>query len=1115
MAVTFIMGRAGAGKTHACLTAIRDRLAERASGPPLMLITPEQASLQTERALALISPGGGYLRAEVLSFSRLIRRVWSEVGREPPVISAEARVLALRLLLRRKPQLAAHFGRAAHTPSFYQAVEATLNELLSEGVTPAELLRAATNCRVGAADRLRALGQLLDAYLSWLGEHRLDPALRLKKLRQQVMQTPWLHEAEVWVDGFAGFTQEEAATLVALAQRARAMWITSLCDPNPPPAPHIDLFSRARDTQAELRAQFEAAGVAVGFDASLIGTNHRVTATSPLAQLEARLGGPSRTRRSATTADLGDTDRGAVRVLACGLPRDEVMAVARFIRERVARGAARFSDFAVIARDLAPWAETIDAVFADFDIPRFIDRRRPLPGHPVVRLVHGVFEALRSDFAPQCMRSLLQTELIPIRRRHRERLDLALQESHARGPDAWRAAQWPLSNMTPRAQAGLENARRRIVDGLEPLLLESTRGPCVASAWLQLLYELLQTWDTPRRLGDWSRQAHRHGDYEAAEVHRLAWDQLCDVLSDIHEVFGTESLTADEFAALLADALRDITLGVAPPELDQVLVTAIDRSRHPEVKHAWLLGFNEGVFPKPAEPDPVLSDEDRAAAAAAGLAALRPRGNDVSAERLFAYIACTRPSDSLTISHATRTGDGQPLAPSPLLADVFAVHPICDVEDESSAAVPVSLRDFVRTTHAHREHERQTLTANDRPQTRRYAALRRALETDPTTRTTLARLTRGERYTNNVTPVAPYRGARGVWTASHSELNRYLRCPFKHFARHGLDLDEQQLAPSPARSNGLLMHALLAATVQRAIDSGSPVQDIPPDAWRNWRDEATQRHFNDFGPWRADARFWLGAIGQQVDRVLDVHVERWRRGVMQPLACELPLSDADNQTTTSAIAPLRVALRGSIDRIDAADLNGQRFLVVYDYKRRSQSLRTAPYLVEQSLQLALYGLAAQQRFPTSDVVGLLIAPLQAKETTGSAKFPNAAPLEQHLELFKPRGVLTPRAVEVLDPNNHGGVVHVKRTKMGQLAGDVGDDARIDHWLATAAETIAVAARGVAAGDIAVRPVVHADTLPCRTCGYQALCRFDRRHNRPVAAESVLPLLASHATSNVS
>ena len=48
----FTIGRAGTGKTHACLAAMRQRMAEAPMGPALILLLPEHMTFKVERELA-------------------------------------------------------------------------------------------------------------------------------------------------------------------------------------------------------------------------------------------------------------------------------------------------------------------------------------------------------------------------------------------------------------------------------------------------------------------------------------------------------------------------------------------------------------------------------------------------------------------------------------------------------------------------------------------------------------------------------------------------------------------------------------------------------------------------------------------------------------------------------------------------------------------------------------------------------------------------------------------------------------------------------------------------------------------------------------------------------
>jgi ATP-dependent helicase/nuclease subunit B len=139
MPVRFIVGRAGSSKTWRCLEAVRARLREDpAGGSRPLLLVPEQASFQMERAL-IETPGiHGFIRCEVLSFQRLAYRILAETGAEPrradQTIGPLGRMMAIRRLIRREKAQLRLLGRVADTPGLVKQVAAALEELWNRRV---------------------------------------------------------------------------------------------------------------------------------------------------------------------------------------------------------------------------------------------------------------------------------------------------------------------------------------------------------------------------------------------------------------------------------------------------------------------------------------------------------------------------------------------------------------------------------------------------------------------------------------------------------------------------------------------------------------------------------------------------------------------------------------------------------------------------------------------------------------------------------------------------------------------------------------------------------------------------------------------------------------------
>lgn len=1196
MPVRFVLGRAGTGKTYHCLTSAAAALAEP-DDARLILLVPEQASFEMERALAMMAPGGGFSRAEVLSFSRLVRRLFADTGGEPEALRSSGRRMKLRAAAVRHPELLAPFGRAANTPGFFEQVSRVIEQLLAEATGPDALREAAERIDdLALQARLASLASLFEAYEQDLGNEYVDPAARIAAARARLDNCTWLDGARIWVDGFAGFTGQELAFLVGLAKRAQSVDITLLLDPATIPAstarpPRPSLFTRTERTHARVRDALAAARVPVD-DPVVLDTPHRFARTPSLRALERGLAGDpysaraapsesgaspepsadppgagaSATRRRtpatgrqlslfgegsgperprdgralsptdppapATDTSTSDTAAGddrptavppptSLRVLACQSHRDEMEQAARWIRQQVAESAGRrrFRDFALICRDLTQFAGLASEVLREYEVPFFLDQRRPLAHHALARFASDLLEAARTNLSGPPMVRLLRSGLLPVRRGHAEALEEAVVMNAVRGLDAWSRAAWCFeSHSRPRDE--LDQARRSVATGLADLTRLAQADAASGRTWTETLYATLERLKVAQRLRAWVRAARANRQWERAEVHRTAWEALIDVLDEAHAMLGDTRLAADDFASALTSALDEQTIGLAPPTLDQVLVGAIDRTRHPDVRCAWIFGFNEGIFPAAPPNEPLFGARDRLTLGDAGLEALEPRAAEVMDEPLLGYIACTRASDMLRISYAAVGLDGEPAHPSPLLEGLRTAIPDLRVERPEADAPPVTLSEVARGC-----------VASDDRVGGRYRALRAALARDRNLSTRLDWLLRGEKYSNDVQPVGNYRRPEDrpgvVWAPSASELDAYIQCPFKHFAARGLRLAERRVPTPPHLELGRIAHEVLAAALRNAIARKKDAR-LDDDAWLECLEAASRTiaagiEVHDLGQRRPVMAALLAGLEPFLRELTLVHAERWRRGTAAPLVCEQPFGEPEEPTSWPALELSldhgeRVHVRGRIDRVDVCVTPRGRFLMVYDYKSTVEKRLDARFLTQKRLQAFIYLRAAQQVLEKKGFRpgGVFTAPLYPDPgviDTGYYEDANAD--EQRMYLYKPRGIVATEIVDHLDrglDTAPSPVIHAQRTQKGAFrkSSDVMSARELELRLDLLDETVRAAAMGLAQGEIPPAPLYENKTLACRYCDFQPVCRFEQPLNQTRVPLRHLPVLPEHA-----
>lgn len=1122
-----MLGRAGAGKTHACVAGVLQALAAaRTARDPqrVIFLVPEQASFQVERAVATQAPGGGYMHAEVLSFSRLAHRLLADLPRVPESMPARARQLVLRRIghgLRHELQ---GLRRATDTDGFYVALSRLIEECLREGVTAAQLETAAAAATGALRTKLADLARFLAAYEQWLGPERADAAGRLAVLRARLEQVPWLRGASVWVDGFADFTGEELHTLIALAQHAADMKIALLLDPHAPAVAHLappdelGLFRRPEQTYQRLRHLLREAGVTVNPPLLLTPVPPPRFARAPqLAQLERVLATPAGAAEGVTPSRSAVAGS-AVRLVRCATHRDEIAAAARWIRAQMiaAEGRLHWRDFAVIARDLTPLAARIAEIFQAYEIPYFLDRRRALKTHPLTRLLPLLLDVATSDFAPQATLRLLRTGPLPLSRAAGERLAQCVARELVRGSAAWHADGWPWQR-----SARVLKIRRQFVSAIAPLQRCAADPATSAATWAAALYDALHALRVDQALARWQQDAETAHRWEAAELHRHAWETVCTLLEDTHTFLADAPLAAAQVRAIVVSALADVTVGMAPPTLDQVLVSSVDRSRHPDIQFAWVLAFNAGVFPAPPSADLVLSTADREALQRAGTLPLGAARDDALGERMLAYIALTRPAHQLVISYARVDDDNQELLPSPLLDDVRRALPELQMEEPEAWTAPVCVEELAAGYLAARE-------VREPRAWQRLEQLTAVARRDEYLGQRLTHLLRGVQYRNTPDKVPllpserPAEQPATAWYGSLSMVQKFIACPFQHFATHRLRLNVDQGAPPAARELGSATHAVLAEVTRRALaEAAQDVTALTAARWQELLDEALDAWWQKQPPELAQRRpdfafFARDMLATLLRDLLSVHVERWRRGDFQPAFVEQEFAAQGAAGVWPALAldlgdGARMQLRGKIDRVDLAQQPaGDALLAVYDYKTTAHRVR-GKYLTAQRLQLFAYLLAAEQAAGSAplDAAGVFLAPL-FPNTEALKHIAKAPAADIALHLWRPVGALSAAHARRFDraAADPSPVVNMSIKNGAPQSGDVLSPAAFAAYLRAARETLAQAGASLAAGAVAVAPLIENRTLACTRCEFCTVCRFERGLNPPRVAEFALPQIGA-------
>lgn len=1115
MPVRFVLGRAGTGKTRHCMVAVDEWVREKGVCAPVFVLVPSQATFTTERKLACDDGAPARLNVRVVSFESLPRELGvSETGKEL-FVSSRARRIVLAQILRENAAKLQYFRETALQPHLAARLETAMAEIQQELLTidqiESVLLTGTQTPGNEVAAKLHDLRLIMVEYAKYLGQDRIDPLRRLQQLETLIPQSPLVKDSLVLVDGFSGFTAIQVRLLIALARCCQQMDLCLMLDGDARPQVEaadedLGLYARTRTTYARLMGAFRKEGVTLQRPL-LLHKVHRFKNPS-LHAIEAQW---EHEHPTAVPASDGD-----VTIVEAPDREQEVAHAARQIRKWQIDG-ARLRDIGVFCRNLEPYRAAINRTFAEHGIACFIDCRRPLASHPLVRYINAVLQIARQGWRQQTVVELLKTGLSGLNTEEADFLEnFALK--HGIDKIAWISDEpWQLTQSHPledelpederQANARAEALRQKLVEPIRTFLAV-LKQPCPMRDHLRALYDLLCGKEHNLRavLGMWSKNENDAGNPERAQEHQQAWKQVMELFDDAVRLVGHVEATGDHFVQMIEAGLEDLDLALTPPTLDQVMVGQIDRSRSPEFRKMIVMGLNEGEFPVIFAEDPIFSDAERKLLQENDLEFSPPSAQQAMAENMLGYIALTRASETLVLSRALTTADGKETVASSFLrrvgrivAGANASSPLLGGVDTISSPMQaaIALVQYLSRKNA-------ALRSDD---DRQYEELGQWLwnQDEASIVAAPARFAqRGLDYTNRaqlhleqVKRLYPL-----PLVSSISRLETFAACPFKHFAQYGLKLREREVAELSSLDLGNAFHFVLEQMARQIITQRGTWSEITDADVEELADEVAKQVRNQLLLSSARNRYLLGHIKTTLRRVLRDQRIAEQTGEFVPLAAEITFGDRPDaalgalEITTPSGKLLK--LQGKIDRVDWVE--HELRVAVYDYKMRGKKLELKRVLNGLTLQLLAYLLVLDQQGAQLSG-GRRLTPagafyVQLLRGMQSAKVPGEPLADDEIQAI-PQGVFHDDALGLFDsrirPGEKSKAVNAKLNQDGSIAAS-SNAAMTQEELAALLDKVRTIMAGLAedllSGNVETKPYRLNKSTPCEYCEFRSLCRID-------------------------
>lgn len=988
MSLRLIYGRAGSGKSYFCLNEIRTKL-DDGQNTPLILIVPEQFTLQAEKNLVKAVGTGGIMRVEVLSFRRMAYRVFNEIGGAAcrHINSAGKCMLIYRIIDSMKDELKV-FSRAVRQQGFVSIISDIIAELKRYNVTP-ECLKNAGE-RIDGNEllkgKLEEIGAIYGEFENRLHERYIDADDDLTELAKKINSSRYLEGAEIWIDEFSGFTPQEYKVIEGLLKKAKRVNIC-LCTDCLEGNCDIDgsnVFSPARNTAGRLLRIAKECGINVetpvmqgdGYGAELPSSDGEEFATLPGRFRESKEIRHLERNIFSYPYKIYPCKTNDIRVFSAANVYSEVEDAARDIISLCRDRGMRYRDIAVVTGNLAGYEGLVRAIFGEYGIPYFIDRKRDITDHPLIRLILSALEIFINNWSYESVFRYLKTGLTGI-----EQEDVDIIENYVLAFGI-RGSRWTQDEIWDfRLNSGLENKEmseyeknvlarvneiRKMITGPLMNLCSRIKGRKKAGEICTALYEFLCDTGVPERIERWTEEFKESGELDLAIEYGQVWNIVMEVFDQIVEAVGEENTGIERFYRILSIGLGEYKVGVIPPALDQVLVGSVERSKSHEISALYILGVNDGVFPAVSNNEGILSDKDRETLRSYGMELAQDTRTKAFEEQHLIYTALTTAGKYLRLSYPVADHEGRTMRPSIIISRLRKIFPgihehsniiVDDTDEENLALVSVPVPTFNGLVSAVRRQAEGTAVSHLWWDVYRWYRERGEWKGK------CDMLLSGISYTNQVDYISPDRTKKlydSPLYTSISRLESFASCPFSYYVQYGLKAKERRIFRLNPPDIGTFIHNAIDMFSRQLGDRNMNWRELE----REWCykqmsgivDELLEKMPGSILNSSKRYRHLSERLKRILARAVWIIAEHIKRSSFDPLGYEVVFGEGGEFPPITIELPSgeKINLTGRIDRVDAMKSEKGTYLRIIDYKSGSKAFKLSDVYYGLQIQLITY-----------------------------------------------------------------------------------------------------------------------------------------------------------------
>lgn len=1099
MGIKYILGRAGTGKTYKVLDEIKKSL-ENENNNRLILIVPEQFTLQAERDLIEKLNLPGIINIEVLSFTRLAHKVLNEVGGITRIhINEQGKNMVLRKIIDESEKHLTIYKKAAQQDGFVAMFNDLLCELKQQDIFPIDLLKNLDEIEENSMlhHKLKDITYIYEQFEEYLKGRYIDTEDYLNLLIEKMKDAKFLKDAQIWIDGFQSFTPQTYNIIEKLMTMAKQFTMTFTMEFKGKDK-NGDLFKICDNTYQKIHdiaLEYGLVGEVIDLDKE---KEEVLKKAAEIIHIEQEFYSYPYKKFDQEITNMN---------IFSGMSRyTEIENVASKIVSFVREKEYRWYDIAVVCNDIESYGPLIKRVFDEYDIPYFLDQKRNIMHNPIIELILSSLAVVYRGYKYEDIFRFFKTGFSGIDVDICEKLENYVIKYGIRG-NTWKEP-FEIGEEIEKSEE-LNQGRELFIQPIKKLEKKIKKKNTVGEI-TKGLYEYLQDIELNKKLENWIDELRRKGKLEYVNENTQIWNIVMQVFDQMVEIIGEQKITLKEYIRVLESGFSSLEVGIIPTTIDQVLVGNMQRSKSHDIKALFLVGVNDGIIPSGKDDDGILSDEERIFMKEKDIMLGYDSQKKVYEEKFSIYTTFTKPSEYLWISYAMADQEGKAMRPSILIDRFKKIFTKLSIKSDVIHSLDQQ-RQLISTPKSTFKYLVENIRSevDGKPMEELWWDVYNWYYDKEEWKDQREAVIEGFFHDNQVEYIESNNAKRLYHTpikSSVSRLEQFVNCPFAHFVKYGLKPKERKMYEVKAPDIGEIFHKSMEDFTNQLKEENLDWRKLEKDQCDKMMDNVIDKIVPNYGNGVMLStnryKYLVTRLKRISKRALWTLTEHIRESGFEPMGYEVSFG-IDKMYPPMEIelaSGEKIYLEGRIDRVDLLEDEDDMYVKIIDYKSGNKDFNLSDVYYGLQLQLMIYLNAVLKTNEKSSK--------KEKKPAGIFYFKIDDPMiktdEKAIDYIEKeiRRKLKMKGLVLKDVNivrqmdkdieGYSDIIPVGLNKNGGFysKSSVVDESTFMDLIKHVQKLVTEITGEMLKGNIAINPCKNGKQTACDYCTYRSICQFD-------------------------